>query len=133
MSKMLPVFMLVIACGLSGCGTIFNGASQSITITSEPEGASVRLNQHTTYTTPATLSLERKHDYFLEFTMDGHAKQTRNIEHRVSPVTFVNILIFPGFVVDALAGGMWQLEPGRVHVIMKPTAEAVATSPPDPN
>ena len=69
----MRTFPLVItAAVLAGCGTVMHGTHQDINLSSTPQGAKVETSPTTnTYTTPATVTLERNHEYVLTSRKTG--------------------------------------------------------------
>jgi len=117
---------------LAGCGTILNGTRQSVTVQSSPSGAKLQLSPDTgTFTTPATLNLERKHRYVLTFTTPGYTPATLELKPDVALGTAFADGFFTGcvgVVVDALTGGLYGLTPESPTV----TLTRVAGSSPAP-
>jgi len=111
-----------VALSLSGCASIFNGQTQSVTVRSVPEGATVSVTNRAgekinTGITPVTLTLKRGAGYFKseEYTValmkDGFATKEVTITGTVSGWYIGNIL-FGGLIgflaVDPLTGGMYS-------------------------
>ena len=58
---------------LTGCGTIFGGTTELVSIQTTPPGVSVTTVPVTgTLTTPASVALERKNSYTLTFMAEGY-------------------------------------------------------------
>ena len=67
-----------------------------------------------TFTTPATLNLERKHRYVLTFTSRGCTPATPELKPDIALGTAFADVFFTGFVgaaVDAITAGLYGLEP----------------------
>ena len=107
---------------LSGCATIFNGQTQSVTIKSEPEGASLAITNAAgekvhTGTTPATVTLNRGAGYFksesytVVLSKPGFADKQLTITGTMSGWYIGNIL-FGGLIgilaVDPVTGAMYS-------------------------
>jgi len=114
----LGVAMALTACG---CATIVNGTSQKIKVSSDPAGATVRVDDKSTYITPARIRLERRRDHTLVFTKDGYEIQTVKLTHVLSEVVVGNTLLGGplGWAFDACAGTQYKLIPDPVHVELK--------------
>lgn len=122
---------------LSGCATIFNGTTQTISVNSEPDGATTTI-QNTAGeklhvgTTPFTVTLKRGAGYFraetykLSFEKPGFAPLELEISGSLSGWYIGNIL-FGGLIgmiaVDPVTGAMFSL-PDTV----KGTLEAAKTT-----
>ena len=94
---------------LAGCGTIFGGTTEVITAQSSPSAATVSTDPVTaTYTTPGSLSLERKNNYLLTFSADGYRSAEFRIRHELRVGILVADVLLTGLigvVVDAVTGG----------------------------
>lgn len=110
------------ALALSGCATIFNGQTQSVTIKSEPEGANLSITNAAgekvhTGTTPASVTLKRGAGYFKSETYTvllskpGFADKQLTISGTMSGWYIGNIL-FGGLIgilaVDPATGAMYS-------------------------
>lgn len=114
--------LLVCSLGLAGCASIFNGSNQTVTIRSEPDGATLSVTNRAgekvhTATTPATLSLRRGAGYFKAETYTvllskpGFADKELTITASVNGWYIGNIL-FGGLIgmlaVDPVTGAMYS-------------------------
>jgi hypothetical protein len=85
--------------GLSGCGTITQGISQRIAITSSPPGGRcdlIRNGEHidTIYATPGIVAVDKtKHDIMMTCTKRGYETQSVNLESGYGIGTFGNAII----------------------------------------
>lgn len=117
------ILAAALAVALSGCATLFNGQSQSITISSVPEGAQVTVSNRAGQRvhvgeTPVTLTLKRGAGYFksevytLSFSKPGYADERITISGSTSGWYFGNILIgglIGMLAVDPVTGAMYSL------------------------
>jgi len=121
--------LLCILCGaVTGCATIINGTTQSIAITSTPNGAKVIVDESdTSYTTPANVELSRNHDHVLTFNLASYQQETFTIKHSLSGVVAGNILAggLIGWGVDAADGAQDKLTPETVQMTLNPIKPAV--------
>jgi hypothetical protein len=106
----------------SGCASIVHGTTQEISISSYPVKADVDIDGTEKRTTPCKVSLKRKMDHLLTFTMEGYYPQTVSIKHTVSGAVAGNILAggLIGWGVDASSGAQYKLEPESVSVTLNP-------------
>ncbi len=87
---------------LSGCGTITQGTSQNITITSTPPGAHcdlTRKGEHvaTLDKTPGTVKVDKtKNDILLTCDLPGYQTASANLESGYGAGTFGNIILGGG-------------------------------------
>lgn len=122
---------------LSGCASIFNGSTQSIVISSVPEGATASVTNRAgmkvhTGTTPVTLTLNRGAGYFkpeiykVELAMEGYAPQELTVTGTVSGWYIGNVL-FGGLIgmlaVDPVTGAMYVF-PDSVSASLQPQGGA---------
>ncbi len=106
---------------LAGCGVIFGGTRQSIRTTSSPDGTAVTTTPATVeYKTPTSLSLERKQEYVLTFSMPGYTEQKVELQRSLrSGIVVLDVLSgLVGVVVDAATGGWYKLSPETVSVTL---------------
>src|SRR5271157_3838068 len=93
--RFLPLVVMVsmLSVATAGCATIINGTTQSIAITSTPNGAKVIVDDtSTSYTTPANIELSRNRDHLLTFLLPGYEQETFTLKHSMSGVVAGNIL-----------------------------------------
>lgn len=124
---------------LSGCASIFQGATQPITISSMPESANVTVVNRAgqkihTGVTPVTLTLHRGAGYFrpeiyrITMQKEGYASREIVISGTVNGWYFGNIL-FGGLIgmiaVDPATGAMYSLPP-NVSGTLEPAPSGAA-------
>jgi hypothetical protein len=123
--------------GLSGCGTITQGTSQDITLTSNPSGAHcdlTRKGEHvaTLDRTPGVVKVDKtKHDILLTCTLSGYQDASANLESGYGAGTFGNILLGGGigWAIDS-ASGADNKYPSSANVQFVPLGAAPPASPP---
>ena len=120
------ILLLVALCA---CGTVMHGARQDLEVQSSPAGATVQTSPSTgTFTTPTTLSLERKKDYVLTFTAPGYAPAQFNVHNSIGTGTVIADVLLTGLVgvvVDGLTGAWYGLTPEAATVTLTKTTAAV--------
>jgi hypothetical protein len=97
---------------LAGCGTITQGTSQNITITSTPPGGHcdlTRKGEHvaTLDTTPGTVKVDKtKNDILLTCKLTGYQDASANLESGYGAGTFGNIILGGGigWAIDSATG-----------------------------
>ncbi len=110
MRTLLPASILILTL-CSSCATIFSGTVDEVFIDSRPEGAAVYLDDHYLGRTPLRTSIPRSlSPRFLTYELEGYEVETRELGNRINGVTFINLLWWPGFVVDALTGAISRVE-----------------------
>ena len=124
--------MLSVLVGFWGCGTITTGSKQNIGLNSTPAGAKVTSTKtgmlaSMNYTTPATITFERKGGYILTFEKDGYdTKQVELLRSMRGWMLVWDIFWFPvGVVVDAITGAWYRLEPYQIDVTLTKLTSSV--------
>ncbi len=100
------------AVSLCGCGTITQGTSQNITITSNPSGGHcdlTRMGEHvaTLDRTPGTVKVDKtKNDILMTCSLAGYQDASANLESGYGAGTFGNIILggVIGWGIDSATG-----------------------------
>lgn len=123
--------LLGCALSLSACASIVSGGHQSVTLNSNPEGATVAVDGNTIGKTPMTTFLKKKPGQNVMFTLDGYMPITTQLQTGVNPWFFGNIIIggLIGSSTDALSGAIYQYSPSQYLVTLQPAAFASAGAP----
>lgn len=121
-------FCALVVFSFPGCGLVFGGTSETISIASSPSEARVEVTQSggaTGYqrTTPTDIELERKHDYIVTFTKEGYESRTAEIDHGVRAGIVVLDILFGvvPVIVDAATGAWHGLSPDHIDVTLERT------------
>jgi len=117
----MRAFTLLAAVVLTGCGAVMHGGHQNLFIASTPQGAKVETSPLSgMYTTPAMLTLERKHEYILTLSKEGFTPATVNIRHDIGGGTLVAdvILGIAPLIIDAVTGSWYGLTPENTNVTL---------------
>jgi len=114
---------------LTGCATIIHGASQDIRVTSQPSGATVRVDGTAT-TTPGVLKLERKRAYTLMFEKQGYQPVEVHLKQTFDGWVWGNIIFggIIGLVIDYAGGAAYKLTPSEVNVVLGEKAASLKDS-----
>lgn len=123
----LTISALCLAAG--GCASIVHSGSRTVSINSQPAGASVTISKSDTKvsvhsgTTPMTVSLEPKRGFFkgqsytVRLDLAGYKSDEIELKATVSGWYFGNIL-FGGLIgiliVDPATGAMWNISPEKI-------------------
>ncbi|WP_373777639.1 hypothetical protein [Glaesserella sp.] len=130
MKKLLSILTLTSVLSLTGCATILGDKTQSLPISTTPEGAHFKIIDETGKTvhegtTPATVTLP-KHDgsyfgkktYSVTFDKEGYQTTTYPLSTSPNAKYILGNFIFGGLVgwliVDPLNGGMYDIHPASV-------------------
>src|SRR5690348_10821126 len=127
------------AAALSGCGTITQGTSQEIAITSNPSGGHCELTRKgehvaTLDKTPGTVKVDKtKNDILLTCTKDGFQEASTNLESGYGAGTFGNIILGGGigWAIDS-ATGADNKYPSSASVQFIPVSQIAPAAPPPP-
>jgi uncharacterized protein YceK len=125
--------LLVIGCGilLSGCATIFEGTSQSVSISTDPAGADCTVDRHGSRVgqvnpTPGSIHIDKsKDDLSVLCKLPGYQSATMTESPKFQGTTFGNIVAggLVGVVVDAASGANFAY-PDAVRVTLAPVVAA---------
>ncbi len=126
--------ILVIAAAsvlLSGCATIVNGSNQSVTVSTDPPGASCKLSRQTETLgaipmTPGSVQVSKsKNDMVVTCDKPGYQTATVSKSPSFGGATFGNIILGGGVgaIVDAASGANYTYS-SEVHVAMAPLPAA---------
>lgn len=112
---------------LSGCATVFEGATQTVSVSSPPvRGARCALFTESAYRdviTPGSVTLPRsRKDLTVVCTKNGFKDTRMTVGSHFNFVTFGNFVVggVTGLVVDASTGAN-DSYPGEIEVPMEPT------------
>jgi len=128
MKQMLRIGGFALLSALSGCTLIMQGTSQSVTFTSNPEGATVSVAGQTG-TTPVTLELP-KDDYQVAFKRAGYEDHAVDLKRKMSTWFIGSIAM--GLVASTidLASGAWkEFESTEINVTLQPLPDTVQELP----
>lgn len=109
MSKSVVCVLLAVSLLTQGCCSIFTSGPQTVSVNSVPEGAKVQIGPYKG-TTPYSVSLPRGNDHVITATLDGKT-QTQALQKNIEPLYWVNILFWPGLIIDLATGKMFKYEP----------------------
>ena len=126
MTKSFCIFSLITgALFFSGCATITKDDSQPVAFSSDPQGATVLINNIARGVTPTTIMVKRAMStQMISLELAGYHTESFKLEKSVSGMTFGNI-IFGGLVgvgVDIATGKATNYEES-VHVKLIPTTQ----------
>lgn len=113
---------------LSACGTIIQGTTQQVSISSAPTGARVTVDNIPMGETPVVADLKRKDQHVVRITLDGYQPHEIALSRSVSGWVAGNIVFggIIGLAVDAITGGMYKLTPEQVSVTLAAGESGIA-------
>jgi hypothetical protein len=115
-NRSVPLFILLFIIFLtSGCATIVRGTNQSLSITSEPQGAVAKLSNGQSCVTPCQIKLKRNQGITIVFEKEGCDTTYLIVSPRLAPS---GALIMDGALYFA-TGACFDLEPNPAHAILE--------------
>jgi uncharacterized protein YceK len=136
---MVSVLLVVVFLSISGCASILSKSQYSVTITSNPQGATITIvdkegKQIFQGTTPTIVILKSGAGFFkgatytVSFKKPGYEPQTVVIKPDIDGWYIGNIL-FGGLIglliVDPATGAMWKLPPEVSATLTKETSSLI--------
>lgn len=117
----LSVLSILIFLLTQACGTIMQGTTQEVGISSSPSNATVTINGQKKGTTPMIVDLKRKDSHMVSIELDGYETYETTLTRKVSGWVWGNIVFggLIGLVVDATAGGMYKLTPEQISAELR--------------
>ena len=104
---------------ISGCATVFSGSTQSLSIDSDPSGASVRLNGEQVGNTPWSGIVKRKRNLTVNLEKAGYEREQRAIVGNFNPVSILSIFLWDLGTTDFITGAMWEYTPDSYYFKMR--------------
>ncbi|WP_099372314.1 PEGA domain-containing protein [Sphingobacterium sp. 1.A.5] len=105
----------------TSCATVFTRSKQSVLIKSNPSGALIEINGVEQGTTPANIELKKGFSgQIITLTKEGFKSHTFTPATTFNPVSVVNLLFLPGFIIDAATGAMMKYDPIFYEINLKP-------------
>jgi len=97
-----------------------HGGSQDVGISSSPTGAKVSVDNLAGAETPYIAKLSRKDNHIIKLTMDGYAPAELTLTKSVSGWVWGNVVFggLIGLAVDALSGGLYNLNPAQLQTVL---------------
>lgn len=129
------ILISLVAVIANGCATIVNGSKQTVSLMSEPSGATITVGGEFTAETPTAMPLKRGKDYTILVKKEGYKSETLTLksdfDHWVQ-ATLGNIwnYIIPGMIVDAVSGGAYEFDRTLINVKLKRDETSQSTPAP---
>jgi hypothetical protein len=122
----IAIIAAVAAAALStGCATITRGTTQSVAVTSEPQGADITSSTGPGCRAPCALELKRNSNHTLTAKLDGYESEQAVVTKSVSgggAAGMAGNLVVGGIIgagIDATSGAMYDLSPSAVAFYLK--------------
>jgi hypothetical protein len=110
------VLVSVLAVLALACATIIHGSSQEVSISSQPTGAAVTVDNQVLGNTPVVAHLKRKDNHNIVVKMAGYQPFELATTRGTSGWVWGNIVFggLIGLAVDAITGGLYNVKPDQV-------------------
>lgn len=119
--QIIPVLFISVL--ISGCATIMEGKTQSVTFNSVPSGADVYLNGRHLGTTPLSITIDKpKENGQLKFSKKGY-KDIEIVANKKMSSWLLGNIIFGGTFgtsTDYASGALYEYEPNNFQVTLEP-------------
>lgn len=121
------ICLLAIAC--TGCGLILQGREQTVTITTTPIEANIKIPDTLEGKTPVTIDLDRTVAHLLEISKPGYQEKWVVVEKKLS--WFFAVLNIPvvGHIIDWKLGTWNRLSPSKLEITLEPSGEVGLSTP----
>ena len=122
MSKRIVCLLLtiVVLVSVTGCATLFEQKSRTVSFDSDPQGATVYINGNRMGKTPMPLNLSNKKSVTVTFKKEGYEDKTYIINTKTG-TGWVVLDILGGFipvVIDAVTENWYSLDTDAVKVML---------------
>ncbi len=114
----------------SSCATLFTSNDVTVQMNSDPPGAKYDVGPFSGKT-PDSIAVPKKSiPDFATFEMPGYERRTVPVESGIAGVFWINILFWPGMIVDIVTGDYKTLSVTEISATLTPLAANTAgTSP----
>ncbi len=109
----------------AGCASIFASGPDAVQVSSNPEGARVKLDEVPMGKTPCVVMVPRSSDGVFTFELPGYRTETVDLDKVVNGMTFLNLLwgiyLGPvGFLIDGVSGNIGKYPNTHIHAELRP-------------
>lgn len=122
MLKFLSVLTAVSMLFMGGCATIVKGTDQNLSFNSEPEGATVSIDEKVLGKTPVTVPVDKDQGLTITFEKEGYQLYTAQLTTETQAWFWGNILIggLIGSTTDGVSGAIHEFSPDNYYVTLVP-------------
>ena len=107
---------------MTGCASVFKGQDQILSFTSEPDGATVRIDGKVVGQTPMSTKVKKSSVDSISIEKDGFKTETMAPEKRFDNVAFLNIF-WDLSTTDLITGAAYEYQPSNFHYKLKKDAK----------
>lgn len=111
MHKLTIATAAIILMTLSGCVSMFGDSNDKITVRSNDPDANILVNGNEVGQGSVVYSLPRGKTAILTATKNGCADRSVPTEQSIDGLYWVNILVWPGLIVDVATGAAHKADP----------------------
>jgi hypothetical protein len=107
---------------VSGCASIVDGTSQTVTFNSNPNGATIAINGTPVGVTPLSTQVKRSKDMVIAVSKKGYEAQQMPLQTKINTYFWGNILCggFLGSTTDGVSGAMIEYSPNMYYTTLEP-------------
>lgn len=121
LSRSFPFVPLLLALAiLPGCASILSGTQTYVLFETRPPGAEVYVDGQPRGRTPLEVPMRTSVDHAVQLQMPGYRDVSLQLYSSLNAVTLWNFLFWPGFIVDAVSGAIWEVDPDEVRIDLLP-------------
>lgn len=125
------LMILIYSTALSGC-SFFGGSSQNFTVSSNPTGATVRINGQPIGVTPLQHQVSRKGDLLVEVEKTGYKSQFRQTSRKLSGLGIADVIggaviLLP--LIGLVSPGAWEQDPSVIGFFLDPDTASPTSTP----
>ncbi|MEM6782641.1 MAG: PEGA domain-containing protein [Bacteroidota bacterium] len=119
---------IVVALTVAGCASIVTGTTQTISVSSNIDGASIFLDEELVGTTPFVGPV-KKNGSTLRIEADGYRSETYSLSKSLEPMFWGNIIIGGtlGSITDFSTGAAYQYAPAAYQVDLQASDQSDAS------
>jgi hypothetical protein len=103
---------------LTGCATVLKGTDQVLTVTSDPDGATVRIDGKPVGVTPLSTKVKKNSVDSIMIEREGYRTETMPLEKKFDGVTLLSIFWDLG-TTDFITGAAYEYQPSSYYFKMK--------------
>ena len=107
---------------LSGCATVFKGSDQVLTITSDPDGATVRIDGKPVGVTPLSTKVKKNSADSIMIEKEGYRTETMPLDKKYDGIALLSIF-WDLSTTDFITGAAYEYQPSTYHFKMKKEAK----------
>lgn len=128
--KGLTLPLLLTACLLNSCATIFSGTRDEILFTSEPSGAKIIMDGYVVGKTPIMLDVRRKlNGIWVTYELEGYETVQQKLVPDFNAVSVINLTCLLCWGIDAATGALVRYGMPSVYVELEPELPETIRNP----